>query len=60
MRSVYSQEAPGSLRSRIGPAAGRQGENAVAGKTPVKPNRYVHLSGARKSVDRAPEAKTAH
>jgi hypothetical protein len=32
-------------------------EKAVAGKTPVKRNRYVRLSGATKSVDRALEAK---
>ena len=32
-------------------------ENAVAGKTPVKRNRYVRLTGATKSVNRALEAK---
>lgn len=32
-------------------------ENAVAGKTPVKRNRYVHLAGATKSVNRTLEAK---
>lgn len=32
-------------------------ENAVAGKTAVKRNRYVRLTGATKSVDRALEAK---
>jgi hypothetical protein len=32
-------------------------ENAVAGKTAVKRNRFVHLSGATKSVNRALEAK---
>jgi len=32
-------------------------ENAVAGKTPVKRNRYVHLTGATKSVNRALEAR---
>jgi hypothetical protein len=32
-------------------------ENAVAGRTPVKRNRYVRLTGATKSVNRALEAK---
>jgi hypothetical protein len=32
-------------------------ENAVAGRAPVKRNRYVRLSGAAKSVNRALEAK---
>jgi hypothetical protein len=32
-------------------------ENAVAGKTAVKRNRYVRLTGATKSVNRALEAK---
>lgn len=32
-------------------------ENAVAGKTPIKRNRYVRLTGATKSVNRALEAK---
>jgi hypothetical protein len=32
-------------------------ENAVAGKTPVKRNRYVRLAGATKTVNRALEAK---
>jgi hypothetical protein len=32
-------------------------ENAVAGRTPVKRNRYVRLMGAAKSVNRALEAK---
>ena len=32
-------------------------ENTVAGRTPVKRNRYVRLSGATKSVNRALEAK---
>lgn len=32
-------------------------ENAVAGRTPVKRNRYVRLSGATKSVNRALETK---
>jgi hypothetical protein len=32
-------------------------ENAVAGKTPVKRNRYVRLTGATKSVNRTLEAK---
>lgn len=32
-------------------------ENAVAGKTPVKRNRYVRLTGATKTVNRALEAK---
>jgi hypothetical protein len=31
-------------------------ENAVAGRTPVKRNRYVRLTGATKSVNRALEA----
>lgn len=32
-------------------------ENAVAGRTPVKRNRYVRLAGATKSVNRALETK---
>jgi hypothetical protein len=32
-------------------------ENAVAGKTAIKRNRYVHLAGATKSVNRTLEAK---
>jgi len=32
-------------------------ERAVAGKTPVKRNRFVQLTGAKKSVNRALEAK---
>jgi hypothetical protein len=32
-------------------------ENAVAGKTPVKRNRYVRLTGATKTVNRALEAR---
>jgi hypothetical protein len=32
-------------------------ENAVAGRTPVKRNRYVRLTGAAKSVNRVLEAK---
>jgi hypothetical protein len=32
-------------------------ENAVAGRTPVKRNRYVRLTGASKSVNRTLEAK---
>jgi hypothetical protein len=32
-------------------------ENAVAGKTPVKRNRYVRLTGAAKSVNRTLEAR---
>jgi hypothetical protein len=32
-------------------------ENAVAGRTPVKRNRYVRLTGAAKSVNRTLEAK---
>lgn len=32
-------------------------ENAVAGKTPVKRNRYVRLTGAAKSINRALETK---
>jgi transposase len=32
-------------------------ENAVAGKTPIKRNRYVRLAGAAKSVNRTLEAK---
>jgi Transposase DDE domain len=32
-------------------------ENAVAGKTPVKRNRYVRLTGATKTVNRTLEAK---
>jgi hypothetical protein len=33
-------------------------ERAVDGKAPVKRNRYIHLSGATKSVNRTLEAKT--
>jgi Transposase DDE domain len=33
-------------------------ERAVEGKAPVKRNRYIHLSGATKSVNRTLEAKT--
>jgi transposase len=33
-------------------------ERAVDGKAPVKRNRYIHLSGATKSVNRELEAKT--
>jgi transposase len=33
-------------------------ERAVDGKVPVKRNRYIHLSGATKSVNRQLEAKT--
>jgi hypothetical protein len=33
-------------------------EKAVAGKVPVKRNRFITLTGADKSVNRAPEAKT--
>jgi hypothetical protein len=31
-------------------------ENAVAGRTPLKRNRYLRLTGATKSVNRALEA----
>ena len=33
-------------------------ERAVDGKAPVKPNRYIQLTGATKSVNRDLEAKT--
>ncbi|GAB3039806.1 IS1634-like element IS1549 family transposase [Mycobacterium bourgelatii] len=33
-------------------------ERAVEGKAPVKRNRYIHLAGATKTVDRALETKT--
>jgi Transposase DDE domain len=36
----------------------RKAERAVDGHAPVKRNRYIHLSGATKSVNRALEAKT--
>lgn len=36
----------------------RKAENAVAGKAPVKRNRFVTLSGATKSANRCLEAKT--
>lgn len=36
----------------------RKAENAVAGRAPVKRNRYIKLSGTTKTVDRALEAKT--
>jgi hypothetical protein len=43
LRGIYQQVA--------------KAENAVAGKTAVKRNRYVRLTGATKSVNRALEAK---
>lgn len=36
----------------------RKAERAVDGKAPVKRNRYIHLSGATKTVNRTLEAKT--
>ena len=36
----------------------RKAERAVDGHAPVKRNRYIHLSGATKSVNRTLEAKT--
>jgi hypothetical protein len=55
---IYSYRADRARRTLHGiDQQVAKAENAVAGKTPVKRNRYVRLAGATKSVDRALEAK---
>lgn len=47
---------PSSAKSRINEQV-RKAEDAVAGRTPVKRNRFVKLSGATKTVNRDLETK---
>ena len=50
---------PGPPRPARDRRAGRQGRHAVAGKAPVKRNRFIALHGADKSVNRTLEAPRA-
>jgi hypothetical protein len=55
---IYSYRADRACRTLHGiDQQVAKAENAVAGKTAIKRNRYVRLSGATKSVNRALEAK---
>ncbi len=55
---IYSYRADRARRTLRGiDQQVTKAENAVAGKTPVKRNRYVRLTGATKTVDRALETK---
>jgi hypothetical protein len=55
---IYSYRADRARRTLHGiDQQVAKAENAVAGKTAVKRNRYVRLAGATKSVNRALEAK---
>jgi hypothetical protein len=55
---IYSYRADRARRTLRGiDAQVAKAENAVAGKTAIKRNRYVRLTGATKTVDRALETK---
>jgi hypothetical protein len=55
---IYSYRADRARRTLRGiDQQVTKAENAVAGKTAIKRNRYVRLTGATKSVDRALETK---
>jgi Transposase DDE domain len=55
---IYSYRADRARRTLHGiDQQVAKAENAVAGKTPIKRNRYVNLTGATKSVNRTLEAK---
>ncbi len=56
---IYYQYSAGRARRTLRGITEQvtKAENAVAGKTPVKRNRFITLTGAEKSVNRALEAK---